>query len=238
VPFGLGRRDEAAADPRALDALLSALPADPVAIGPATGWAPSHTKRLLGRDLPLFTHFMAERVRSSVGGGLLRFLTPATEPSIDELNGSHGWNEDWPSIPSGVVFATDWLGALYLFSHSKPKNGQPRIARLDSATAQYELYDATFADFCLGRIGLGWQDLLAVELFQAWRRSGCPVPGPAQCVCPKIPLSFGAPFDASNLEVMPLVVWLYISGQIHEQVRKLPPGTKISGVSIDGEVPR
>lgn len=38
----------------------------------------------------------------------------------------------------------------------------------------------------------------------------------------------------SNIEVIDFVVSLNILGQIHRQVRDLPPGTRISGFTIDG----
>jgi hypothetical protein len=36
----------------------------------------------------------------------------------------------------------------------------------------------------------------------------------------------------NNVTVMPFVVSLSIAGQLHDQVRKLPPGTKISGFKM------
>jgi len=38
--------------------------------------------------------------------------------------------------------------------------------------------------------------------------------------------------DLDNVEVIDFVVSLNIAGQIHEQVRDLPPGTPISGITI------
>jgi hypothetical protein len=36
---------------------------------------------------------------------------------------------------------------------------------------------------------------------------------------------------------MPFVVASSITAQIHEQVKDLPPGTTISGFSVDGQMP-
>ena len=44
----------------------------------------------------------------------------------------------------------------------------------------------------------------------------------------------GGKMDPSNVTVMPFVVSMSIAGQIHDQVRKLPPGTPISGITVDG----
>jgi hypothetical protein len=51
------------------------------------------------------------------------------------------------------------------------------------------------------------------------------------------PPVLGGPLKVENITKMNFVVALNIAGQIHDQVRGLPPGTKISGVTIDGEKP-
>jgi hypothetical protein len=61
-----------------LETFEKAMPADPHSAGPAIGWSEEMTLALLKRNLPLFTVFLAERARSSVGGGALRFLLPDT----------------------------------------------------------------------------------------------------------------------------------------------------------------
>lgn len=47
------------------------------------------------------------------------------------------------------------------------------------------------------------------------------------------PPVLGGRFEVENLKPNDFVVSLNISGQIHDQVRKLPPGTKISNVKIE-----
>jgi hypothetical protein len=47
------------------------------------------------------------------------------------------------------------------------------------------------------------------------------------------PPVLGGPFDAANLTAMDFVVAVNIAGQIHEQVRNLPAGTKIGRVTVD-----
>jgi hypothetical protein len=42
----------------------------------------------------------------------------------------------------------------------------------------------------------------------------------------------GGPIDLDNVGVLDFVVALSIAGQIHDQVRHLPPGTAISGISF------
>lgn len=59
------------------------------------------------------------------------------------------------------------------------------------------------------------------------------VPGGGQVYAYAIPPVLGGKIAVDNIEVMDFVVWLSIAGQLHEQVRNLAPGTRISGVTID-----
>jgi hypothetical protein len=47
------------------------------------------------------------------------------------------------------------------------------------------------------------------------------------------PPVLGGPLDPANLSATDFVVALNLAGQIHDQVRTLPPGTKINEVTID-----
>ena len=53
-----------------------------------------------------------------------------------------------------------------------------------------------------------------------------------ECYSPKQPMVLGGQWEPGNFEATSWRVHLGIVGQIHEQVRALPPGTPISGVSI------
>ena len=44
----------------------------------------------------------------------------------------------------------------------------------------------------------------------------------------------GGPITADSIETMDFDVALTIAGQLHRQVRDLPPGTRISGFTVDG----
>ena len=82
-----------------------------------------------------------------------------------------------------------------------------------------------------------------------WRRVGWPVvlkstrptgstsggrgatrfPGFDQVVAPKQPLILGGSDEIAEMELSPLVVAVSFGGQIWEQVKDLPPGTRIGG---------
>jgi hypothetical protein len=61
------------------------------------------------------------------------------------------------------------------------------------------------------------------------------IPAPDQIYGFKTPPILGGALDADNIETIDFVVGLHIAGQIHEQVRNLPPGTRISGFTIKGD---
>lgn len=49
------------------------------------------------------------------------------------------------------------------------------------------------------------------------------------------PPILGGTFDLENVTVMDFVVAVNLAGQVHEQIRDLPPGTPITGFTISGE---
>ncbi len=62
-------------------------------------------------------------------------------------------------------------------------------------------------------------------------------PAPGQVYGFKTPPVLGGKLDLANVEVVDFIVGLHLSGQIHNQVRTLPPGTSISGFTITGDSP-
>jgi hypothetical protein len=58
------------------------------------------------------------------------------------------------------------------------------------------------------------------------------VPGPDQVYDFRISPVLGGPIEVSNIGVIDFVVGVNIAGQLHDQLRGLPPGTAISGITI------
>lgn len=58
--------------------------------------------------------------------------------------------------------------------------------------------------------------------------------GPNQCYGYKHPPVLGGQYDPDNFEPTDLHVHFSILGQVHEQVKDLPPGTKITDIEIEG----
>ncbi|TWE12808.1 hypothetical protein [Rudaeicoccus suwonensis] len=62
-------------------------------------------------------------------------------------------------------------------------------------------------------------------------------PGPAQVLTFRVPPALSGPISADNVDTMDYVVSSSIDGQLHRQLKDLPPGTQISGVAFDESSP-
>jgi hypothetical protein len=62
-------------------------------------------------------------------------------------------------------------------------------------------------------------------------------PGPVQVYGFKVAPILGGKVSVENIEVTGFVVSINILGQLHRQVHDLPPGTRISGVTIQDTTP-
>lgn len=58
---------------------------------------------------------------------------------------------------------------------------------------------------------------------------------PGECFSYKVPPVLGGQIEVENFEPTDLQVHFGILGQVHEQVKDLPPDTQISGFDIQGE---
>jgi hypothetical protein len=58
------------------------------------------------------------------------------------------------------------------------------------------------------------------------------VPSATQVLSFKVAPILGAAIAVENIEVMDFEVIVHITGQLHRQVRDMPPGTRISGFTI------
>jgi hypothetical protein len=61
------------------------------------------------------------------------------------------------------------------------------------------------------------------------------IPGGGQVYGFKTPPVLGGALEVDNVETIDFVVGLNIAGQLHDQIRGLPPGTRISGFTISGD---
>ena len=78
----------------------------------------------------------------------------------------------------------------------------------------------------------GGQDrYLMAALAMAAERQGM-VPSDGQVLGFKVAPILGGAIVVENIEVIDFVVSVNLAGQLHQQVRKMPPGTRISGITL------
>ena len=78
----------------------------------------------------------------------------------------------------------------------------------------------------------GQDQFLMTGLVHAAAQEGL-VPGDDQIYDLIVSPVLGGPIDVANVSVIDFVVGVNIAGQLHDQVRGLPPGTPASGITID-----
>ncbi len=169
----------------------------------------------------------------SAGGGALRFLRPQTHPSLVSWNARGGWRSDWQSVQPGVVFATDWMGRLFLLlAKVQRSDGETAIGLLVPSTGESIVLDYSFGVFLGEALTTDWRNLLEADRLDEWRAAGNSAPHFDQVVEPKRRLFLGGSDEICEVEISPLVVAVSLCGQMWAKVKDLPPGTPITGVSI------
>ena len=82
----------------------------------------------------------------------------------------------------------------------------------------------------------GQDDYLLGGLAMSAERAGLSL-GPGEIYVFEVPPILGGPIAVDAITTIDFVVGLHLLGQIHEQVSTLPPGTSISGITVDGDKP-
>jgi hypothetical protein len=75
-------------------------------------------------------------------------------------------------------------------------------------------------------------DYFAVEAVAALEQSGLKLE-PNEIYSLKLPAVLGGKHSLDNVTKTPILVHFSLRGQIHRQIRDLPPGTKITGIEIN-----
>lgn len=77
----------------------------------------------------------------------------------------------------------------------------------------------------------GQDEYLMIGLASEAESSGLR-PGEAEVYSFRVPPALGGSVDLENVELSDFVVATNIAGQIHQQIKDLPPGSPISGLSL------
>ena len=154
------------------------------------------------------------------------------------------WNEFTVNLagqnPDELLSDWRWLigDALHLFMVSSCgdmflSDRQGHVFWLDSGTGQLQQIANSVAEFHTLRQQRQNSDQwfmpqLVGDLMARGRKLG-----PGECYSYKKPPILGGQIEPPNFEPTDLSVHFSILGQIHKQVKDLPPGTKISKINID-----
>ncbi len=93
----------------------------------------------------------------------------------------------------------------------------PTMAELDLKASDPDLFDRWF----MPEVVLG-QESLGIK------------PGRNQCFHLAVPPVFGGQLDPDNIELADIAVHFSIHGQLYQQVKDLPPGTRIDQIKLVG----
>jgi hypothetical protein len=123
----------------------------------------------------------------------------------------------WFASPFGDLFLQDDAGAVWYLDLIE-----------GSVARTWDDAEACWADV---RAEDGMDRYLLAALVEAADEKGV-VAGEAEVLYFKIPPLLGGPMTADDVQTIDFVVGVDLAGQLHEQVKDLPPGTQISGIEI------
>lgn len=129
-------------------------------------------------------------------------------------------------------FGYDWLGRQFALYSELTSDGQPLVFTFIPGTGKVLEIPTSFQDFHNFEIVDYPNDALASDFFAEWKNTVDDEIQADQFVGYKIPLFLNGEDDLSNLEISDMDVYFTLCGQLLQQVNKMPPGTKISKVSI------
>lgn len=155
----------------------------------------------------------------------LEFLFIEVSPA-DIQRALDGWR--WIAWDGLVAVAVSGFGEIFF----RDANGS--IQQLDMIEGRVKKVADSLASFTARlQEPEGRDDLLLGGLILAARSRGLLL-NAGECYDFRIPPVLGGEMSADAMEIMSFVVKAHIAGQVHEQVKDLPPGTRINNVTLSG----
>jgi hypothetical protein len=163
-----------------------------------------------------------ERIGAAWRGDLqFLFIEPSGKDVAEALD---GWK--WIGLDGLVPAAVSAFGDIFL------RAADGSVHHLDTVKGRLTLLSANWDALAAMLQDTERQnDLLLASLVIAARRKGL-ILGAGQCYDFKNPPVLGGEMSVEQMEKNFFVVKVHIAGQIHRQVKDLPPGTKINKVTI------
>lgn len=177
------------------------------------------------KRLSLFSAFLAAVSFGAAPKEAMYFITPEPAKVVSALE-AWGWIGIAGKKPVRVTAFAD----VFL----EDKEG---IWFLDTVGGELKRICATTAELdALLKTEEGRDEYLFAGFVERAHRDGL-VLSSGECYEFRINPVLGGAIEYANVEKQDFMVALHIAGQIHEQVRNTPPGTKISSVTVDGVPP-
>lgn len=129
-----------------------------------------------------------------------------------------------------TCFGYDWLGRQFALDSSRGLADDAEILLFEPGTGEALEIPVAFSQFHNMELVDYTEEALARDFFSEWRRRGGSVPNASQCVGYRRPLFLGGKDDVANLELSDLDVYWIVMGQLRQQAKGLPEGTRIGEV--------
>lgn len=140
----------------------------------------------------------------------------------------------FPELSSRITcFGADWLGRQFALDSTRVVGREQQVLLIEPGTGEMLQIPADYSSFHTDELVHEADTAAAYGFFQKWRSAGGLVPAYNQCIGYRRPLFLGGEDDVSNLELCDFDLYWDISAQLLEQVRGLPQGTPITGISIN-----
>ena len=171
--------------------------------------------------------FLSKLSGSTFNGGLYRVHSLAEIEKWTKIVESA-----FPSFKGRIACLTyDWLGRQFALDSNRVSESEPLLLMFDVGAG--EVIDITMSFHDFHNLIVDYPDeVLASAFFTEWKSTIGHELQPTQCVGYKIPLFLNGQEELSNLEVTSMKLYWELFGQILEQVRNLPPGTRLSKLKI------
>ena len=132
----------------------------------------------------------------------------------------------WLPLNGLTVFAVSAFGEVFL------RHDTGRILYIDTIEGQLSDVANNMSEFTRMLSGDEMRDKVLLRGFVMSARTKGLCLDDGECYDFKIAPILGGPMDIDHVEKTSFIVKLDIAGQIHEQVKDLPPGTEISEIQI------
>ena len=194
------------------------VPTEPHAIDVPSAFSTSGVADLLG-----------ELGGAVFAGGAYRVHDPALVPRWTQLA-----VEAFPQLTDAVLcFASDWLGRQFaVAAEAASAAGGRGVVLIDLHSDEVLELAGDLGQFHDELLAERPDAILALDLLANWQAGGGEIPRPSECVDFKVPLYLGGSRAPANMAILDLEVTWGVAAQLLRQVRRLPPGTRISDVRI------